>query len=354
MKRALLTVALFCISAAGLAGHASPALLVMPQQPARVDAKAVWNPAPSVLADIRKVCATGDPDQQEACFRDSMRSAGASAEAAEFVRVFRPHGLAYLRAFRDTGRVDIAYVDYLYRANENDGVFLVNGDPAMIDVDDYKYFSQEELRKNADYADLLQKYPNISVFPGDRYHTEFPSSATSTGDNQEFNVEYRLQDGCHACARIGTLVMSFIFDGGGRLAETRVLKVLPGDGADSDRPEVSKRPAPNGPDPRPKEVTLDPTEVHAKVGASFTLALPANHTTGYSWRLAQPLDPNILRQASETFSPDGSDKLGAGGKELWTFDALVKGTAEINFEYARPFEKDAAPVNKAKYRVVIQ
>ena len=175
MKRNLLTAALFCISVAGIAGHARSALPAAPQQPARIDAKAVWNPAPSVLADIRKVCATGDPDQQEACFRDSMRSAGASAEAAEFVREFRPHGLAYLRAFRYTGRVDIAYVDYVYRANENNGVFLVNGDPAMIDVDDYKYLSQETLGKNAEYAALKLKYPNISIWPGDRYHAEFPS-----------------------------------------------------------------------------------------------------------------------------------------------------------------------------------
>jgi inhibitor of cysteine peptidase len=117
---------------------------------------------------------------------------------------------------------------------------------------------------------------------------------------------------------------------------------------------LSRRPDPNSPNPNPKEAELDPTEVHATVGASFTIALPANHTTGYSWRLAQPLDPNILRQESETFSPDSVDKLGAGGKELWMFEALQKGTAEINFEYARPFEKDAAPVNKAKYRIEVR
>lgn len=354
MKSTLLTAALLCIGVAGFAGHAPSALSLKPQQAARIDAKAVWNPTPSVLSDIRQVCAAGDPGQQEACFLDSMRSAGASAEAAGFVREFHDHGLAYLRAFRDTGRVDIAYVEYVFRANEMDGVFLVNGEPTMIDVDDYKYLSQEDLRKNGDYGALLEKYPSISVFPGDRYHTELPTATISTGNNQEFNVEYLLQDGCHACARIGTLVASFIFDGSGRLVETRALKVRPGGDADSDRPVLSRRPDPNAPDPNPKEGALDPTEIHVRVGASFTIALPANHITGYSWRLVEPLDPNILRQASETFSSDRSDKLGAGGKELWTFEALRKGTAKIDFEYARPFEKDAAPVNKAKYRIEVK
>jgi hypothetical protein len=65
----------------------------------------------------------------------------------------------------------------------------VNGEPAMIDVDDYRYLSREDLRKNGDYGALLGKYPNISVFPGDRYHTQLPSATISTGDNQEFNVE---------------------------------------------------------------------------------------------------------------------------------------------------------------------
>ena len=52
----------------------------------------------------------------------------------------------------------------------------MNGTPSIIDVDDYKFLSQEDLRKNDDYAALLQKYPNVSVFPGDRYQTGEPKS----------------------------------------------------------------------------------------------------------------------------------------------------------------------------------
>src|SRR5271163_1560097 len=153
MKRTLLIAALFCcITAAGFAAHAqSPSTSASPTPAFRVDAKAVWNPSPSVLSDIRKVCSAGDPSQQKACFVDSMRSAGASAEAVEFVKEFASNGLAYVRAFRDTGRISIVYIEYLFRANEMDGVLLVNGTPPMIDVDDYKYLSQEDLRKNGDY-----------------------------------------------------------------------------------------------------------------------------------------------------------------------------------------------------------
>src|SRR5215469_18738980 len=135
--------------------------------------------------------------QHEACFLDAMKSAGASDEAMAFVKEFAAgDGLAYVRAFRDTGRVDIAYIEYPYRANDLDGVLLVNGTPPVIDVDDYKFFSKEHLRKNADYAALLQKYPNANVFPGDRYRTEPPKAITS-GNEQTFQVEYLIQNGCH-------------------------------------------------------------------------------------------------------------------------------------------------------------
>jgi predicted secreted protein len=313
----------------------------------------VWNPTPDVLSEIRRKCTEGDPAQHAVCFVDAMKSAGASDEAAAFVTEFAGNGLAFVRAFRNTGRVDIAYIEYLFRANELDGVLLVNGAPPIIDVDDYKFVSQEDLRKNADYAALLQKYPDASVFPGDRYHTELPTSTTSTEDNQIFNVEYLLQDGCHACARIGTLVASFVFDASGRFVEMRILKVRPGGEADYDRPVLSRRPDSEDAGGNPSEVRLNPTEVHSTVGDSFTITVPANHTTGYSCRLAKPPDPNILKQTSETYSEDNSGRIGSGGKELWTFEALGKGTTDIEFE-CRPFEKDATPVNTAKYTVEIK
>ena len=361
MKRALLIATIASGAVFLFASRApSPHAAISPP-PTRVGANAVWTPSPGVLSDIRQVCSAGDSGQQKACFLDSMKSAGASDEAAAFVKSFAANGLAYVRAFRDTGRVDIAYIEYLFRANELDGVLLVNGTPPIINVDDYKLLSQEDLRKNADYAALLQKYPKVSVFPGDRYHTEKPTHGFWPHGFQEFQVEYLLLDGCHACARLGTLVVGFDFDESNRFAKARVLKVLTSDDADrdstersdEDRPLLSRRPEPGSLEDA-KESKINPTEIHSKVGTSFTIVLAANHTTGYSWRLATPLDSNILKQLNENYSEDNSARIGSGGRELWTFEPLRKGTTHIEFEYARPFEKDAAPVNTAKYTVEIK
>ncbi len=336
-------------------GLAAPAPDSMP----RITAKSVWTPTAEQLSDIRRKCTEGDPAQHEVYFLNAMKSAGASDEAMAFVKEFAANGLAYIRDFRDTGRVDIAYIEYLFRANDLDGVLLVNGTPPIIDVDEYKFLSNEDLRKSADYAALLHNYPNANVFPADRYSTAQPAESSSDNGRQSFEVDYLILNGCHACARIGTLLASFDFDESGHFDGVRALKVRPGGDADrtelsdDDRPVLSRRPEPGSPEDA-KESKINPTEIHSKVGTSFTIILAANHTTGYSWRLAKPVDSNILRQLSETYSEDNSARIGSGGRELWTFEPLSKGKTALEFEYARPFEKDAAPVNTAKYTVEIK
>jgi inhibitor of cysteine peptidase len=341
MTRAIFTALALCgatfsgfVPLAPSLGLAAPAA----DSTSRTTAKAVWTPTPEQLSDIRRKCSEGDPAQHEACFLDAMKSAGASDEAMVFVKEFAANGLAYVRAFRDTGRVDIAYIEYLFRANDLDGVLLLNGAAPIIDVDDYKFLSQEDLRKNDDYAALLQRYPNVSVFPADRYHTELPVATSAPNGGQEFQVEYLLQDGCHACARLGTLVAAFDFDSSGRFTEVSALGVRPNSKANDAQPSVRKR----------------PSTIESKVGDTFTIPLEANHTTGYSWRLAQPPDPAILKQLGEKYEEDNSGGVGAGGVETWTFQAIAKGATTLVFEYARPFEKNVPPAKTSKFRITIK
>src|ERR1700751_2530945 len=341
MTRAIFTaVAVCCATFSWSVPLARPLGLAAPAADStpRITEKSAWTPAPEQLSDIRRKCTEGDPAQHEACFLDAMKSAGASDEAMAFVKDFAANGLAYVRAFRDTGRVDIAYIEYLFRANDLDGVLLVNGTPPIIDVDDNKFLSQEDLRKNDDCAALLQKYPNVGVFPADRYHTEQPVANFTANEGQEFQVEYLLQDGCHACARIGTLIVTFDFDSSGRFTEVTALGVRPNPKPIDVQPSVRKR----------------PSTIESKVGDTFTIPLEANHTTGYSWRLAQPLDPAILKQLGEKYEEDNSGGVGVGGVETWTFQAMAKGATTLVFEYARPFEKNVPPAKTSKFKITIK
>jgi hypothetical protein len=182
----------------------------------RLGSEVVWDPSPQILSAIGEKCAKGDPADMNDCFLDQMRAAGASLQAVEFAKSNSDKGLIFVRAFRKAGVVDIAYIDYPFRANELDGVLLVNGDPSIIDVDSQKFVARENFSKNPTYSALAKKYPEISMWPGDRFHTNNPLVQHSESGQQLFEVDYIFRDGCHACAQIGTVRLIFAFGKDGK------------------------------------------------------------------------------------------------------------------------------------------
>lgn len=329
---------LLCASAARAQKTAKPS----PPASTRITAAAVWNPSPDALAAIRAKCGdAGDPSRIENCFLGEMKSAGASAEAVAFARSAADIGVIYMRAFRKVGPVDVAYIQYVFRANELDGVFLLNGDPSPIDVDDEDMLPKARLQGNSAYSDLAAQYPNISVWPADRFDTKLPALTDTGWGTQTFAVNYILRDGCHACVTIGAATVDFVFDTDGKFQGAKVTAVKPSRRAiaPSDAQDFG---------------TAGVEEVRALAGKEFSITLPANHTTGYSWRLATKLDPAALTLLSNTYNPSTSGMVGAGGEEVWTFSAPTKGTTQLTFEYVRPFEKNTPPAKTAKFSVVIE
>jgi predicted secreted protein len=269
-----------------------------------------------------------------------MKSAGASPEAVTFARSTADLGVIYMRAFRKVGPVDVAYIQYVFRANELDGVFLVNGDPSPIDVDDEDILPKARLQGNSAYSQLAAQYPNVSVWPGDRFDTKLPALADTGWGTQTFAVEYILRDGCHACATIGTVAVDFVFETDGKFQGAKVTAVRA-----SDRTGESSDAGSFG--------TAGVEQIRALAGKEFSITLPANHTTGYSWRLTTKLDPATLTLISNTYNASTSGRVGAGGEEVWTFTAPTKGTTQLTFEYARPFENNVPPAKTVKFSVVV-
>jgi inhibitor of cysteine peptidase len=84
--------------------------------------------------------------------------------------------------------------------------------------------------------------------------------------------------------------------------------------------------------------------VEVAVGDSFTVALCSNPSTGFQWsETAQISDETVLQQTGhEYLAPQGEagepPATGAPGQEIWTFEALEKGTSSLAMEYSRPWE----------------
>ena len=317
-----------------------------PHPVTRVSAAAVWNPPVDMLAAMRQKCGEADPTHMERCFLNEMKSAGASPEALAFAESLAASlGVVYLRAFRRLEKVDVAYIEYAFRANELEGVLLVNGNPSPIDVDDDRFTIDAEMRKNAAYAALAEQYPHISLWPGDRFDSKLPTMTSTGWGTQSFLVQYTLRDGCHACAVLGTATLAFNFDTQGNFQGARVSSV-----AAAAAPRAAEIAASSG----GFDVAGGVEEIRVLAGKQFSITLAANRTTGYAWRLATPPDPVMLKQISNDYHAADSGALGAPGEEVWTFESIVQGTVQLNFEYVRPFEKNAKSVKTAKYSVVIE
>jgi inhibitor of cysteine peptidase len=93
--------------------------------------------------------------------------------------------------------------------------------------------------------------------------------------------------------------------------------------------------------------------IRAAPGQEFEIDLEANHTTGYSWSLAQPPDPSVVQVLGSDYTTIGSPIPGGGGIEQWSFRAVAPGTARIELEYKRPFETGVPPAQRVTYEVIV-
>jgi hypothetical protein len=273
---------------------ACPLLLVLlaaGKKDARLDspvgADAVWQPAAQFIEGVRKTCGRD-------CFVQQMASAAPPA-AVEFTKSI--HGEGWLRDFRKVARVDIAWVEYPFRANENQGWLLVNGTPPLVDVDNLQKLPKSQMEENPAWSKLIAQSPRATLFPGDRTSTIDPVAIVYPDGSQQFVVAYKVLDGCHACAQLGVAFLAWEFNPKGKLTETEFLDVVP--------PPSAGAPA------RP---------IHIHAGQMFTLALKAD--AKHEWTLAQAPARWILRSVSQTTSKETSTV-------SWIFEAISNGSTQM-------------------------
>src|SRR3954471_2287657 len=108
----LTTAFLLCFST-GLANAQTPS--------PKISQAAEWQPDVKVFQSMATQC-MNSPNQDE-CKAKAMQQAGASAQAIAFSRLTGYDG--FMRSYRKIGPVDMAYVTFPLRANENEGVLLV-------------------------------------------------------------------------------------------------------------------------------------------------------------------------------------------------------------------------------------
>lgn len=97
----------------------------------------VWKASTNVWGDLYSKCLDSNgPDNSPAlihCVSTFMKAKGATAKAISFMKLM--DGEAYLTSFKDTGRVDIGRLYYIFRVNDNSALAFLNGKERVLDVD---------------------------------------------------------------------------------------------------------------------------------------------------------------------------------------------------------------------------
>jgi hypothetical protein len=192
----------------------------------QVSASAVWAPEDAQLQEINQACRAASQNYSQ-CFVEEMTRAGASSEAVAFTQSFSQQKgmIAFLKDFRPVDAVDVGYAFFPTGADFNQRWLLLNGIPAVIDVDDLNLLPQAEMKRDPAYLALQKSHPKLTLFDGDRGVGSAPASETLADAGQRFLVDYPLKDQCRACAVMGTASFSFEFDPMGRLLGVKFVRI---------------------------------------------------------------------------------------------------------------------------------
>ncbi|MGD0711842.1 MAG: protease inhibitor I42 family protein [Bacteroidales bacterium] len=88
------------------------------------------------------------------------------------------------------------------------------------------------------------------------------------------------------------------------------------------------------------------------VGASFSIELGSNPTTGYRWHWVNRSSVSTVDTTGYKYVSSHPGMMGSGGKETWIFTGKKAGTDSLKFQYNRSWEKKPA-VNLKEFSVKV-
>lgn len=198
-------------------------------QSANIGSSAVWQPTGDFLSNAHAQCDKVTPSLKfNECVINQMSKAGAPVDAVSFTRELYKQAsgeVGILTGFHAVGPVDIAWVTYPLRSAS--GLFLVNGQPRIINVENLKLLDQKSMQQSFQFQTLQSQFPRVNLWPGDRDGKTWPNSQTGDKGGLQFVVGYPLRNGCQTCAHAGHALFTWNFSSSGRFMGTTFLGLTP-------------------------------------------------------------------------------------------------------------------------------
>ena len=195
----------------------------------QIGEEAIWNAGPGDLSAISQACKISDAARYRDCFIEQMGEY-ASSEAVAFTQMMAsqksPH-LGYLAGLREYGLVDLGFVVYPGNGNMHQGWVLLNGIPAVVNLDDVTILPKSAMEKNAQYIELRQIHPQMQLVVDDdeRKADTSPQIERLAGDGERFVVPYSLQESCANCAPLAQAIFGFDFNEAGKFVGVKFLRI---------------------------------------------------------------------------------------------------------------------------------
>ena len=196
----------------------------------QIGTEAVWNAGDEDLKEIGNACKSAQSTDYTKCFVEQMGEY-ASSDAVAFTELMaaqKPRQLGYLDGMREAGLVDLGYVVYLSQGTKaKPGWVLMNGVPALVNVDNLALLPQSEMEKDPQFAALHKSHPQLQLAVTDdqRSPDTAPQIEPRPDGGERFLIPYSLQEKCNNCAPVAHASFGFDFDSAGRFKGVKFVKV---------------------------------------------------------------------------------------------------------------------------------
>ena len=195
----------------------------------QIGEEAVWNASGSDLNEVLKTCSGSHPSAYNDCFIEQM-GGYASSDAVAFSQLLaaqRPPRAGYLAGMREAGLVDLGYVVYPGNSKPAQGWVLMNGIPALVNVDDLAVLPRQQMEKDEQFAILKKFHPQlrVAVANDQRSADASPQIEPLPNGGERFIILYSLQEQCESCAPLAHASFGFDFDAAGEFLGAKFIKI---------------------------------------------------------------------------------------------------------------------------------
>ena len=189
---------------------------------------AVWNAENDDLSEIAESC-SAERDYGR-CFVEQMGNF-ASSEAVAFSKSLleqKPSRAGYLKEMRESGVVDLGVVVYPRAGESSSGWVLLNGMPAIVNVDDFALLPQSAMEKDPQFIALRKSHPQFHLaVDADQRQAAMPQTLGLSNGGQRFVIGYVLRDACSSCPAIAHAGFGFDFDAAGQFMGVKFMQISP-------------------------------------------------------------------------------------------------------------------------------